>query len=125
MARSIATRTRPPEARENAIQTAVLAHWRTLPVLGSLVAACPNAGALGQPGLTAGLFDLIVMSPTLGVKTGWLELKRESRRNEKDGGLSDGQLKFRSLCEILDVPHAVVYGRDEPIEVLRAWGAVR
>ncbi len=110
---------------EKAIQTAVLAHWQAAGTLGSLVAAVPNAGALGQPGLTAGLFDLIVMSPTLGNKTAWLELKRECRRTAKDGGLSAAQLKFRSFCEILGMPHAVAYGRDEPIEVLRQWGAIR
>ena len=63
--------------REGLIQAAVIDHWRALGVPGSLVAAVPNAKAHGQPGLTRGLFDLVVMSPTLGDKTGWLELKAD------------------------------------------------
>ena len=51
--------------REGLIQSACIEHWKLLGVPGSLVAACPNAKAHGQPGLTRGLFDLIVMSPTL------------------------------------------------------------
>ena len=125
MARSLPARARTQEPSEKAIQTSVIGHWRVLGVAGSLVAAVPNAGALGQPGLRRGLFDLVVLSPTLGAATGWLELKRESRRGEKLGGLSDDQIEFRAVCLSRGVPHAVAYGRDEPIEVLRKWGAVR
>jgi len=114
-----------PEPSEKEIQAAVLDHWRAARVPGSLVAAIPNAGALGQSGLTAGLPDLLVMSPKLGARTLFLELKRAGRRSEKFGGLSGDQREFRLLCESLNVPHFVAYGRDEPIAVLRAWGAIR
>jgi len=113
------------EPSERDIQAAVLEHWKAAGTPGSLVAAVPNAGALGQAGLTAGLFDLVVMSRWLGDKTGWLELKRESRRNQKNGGLSDAQSDFMWIIDMLNIPHAVAYGRDEPIEVLRRWGAIR
>jgi hypothetical protein len=35
------------------------------------------------------------------------------------------QSEFRSLLLLNDVPHAVATGRDEPIEWLKRWGAVR
>jgi len=105
--------------RESLIQAAVIEHWLAFGVPGSLVAACPNANAHGQPGLTRGLFDLIVMSPQLGDKTGWLELKADH------GDLKDDPRKVRRVMIALGVPHAVAYGRDEPIKVLEFWGAVR
>ena len=85
----------------------------------TLVATFPNAYAHGQAGLTKGLFDLIVMSPTLGDKTGWLELKAD------DGELSDDQKTVKLLMVARGIPYAVTYGRDQPIAVLEQWGAVR
>lgn len=105
--------------RESLIQQAAIDHWRALGVPGSLVAAVPNARAAGQAGLTKGLFDLVVMSPTLGDRTGWLELKAD------DGELSKDQREVRGVMIACGVPHAVAYGRDEPIKVLELWGAVR
>ena len=105
--------------RESLIQAACIDHWRALGVPGSLVAAVPNARAAGQAGLTKGLFDLVVMSPTLGDRTGWLELKAEG------GKLSDDQKAIKLLMIARGVPYAVTYGRDEPIQVLGEWGAVR
>ena len=105
--------------REGLIQAAVIEHWRQLGVPGSLVAAVPNANAHGQPGLTRGLFDLVVMSPTLGDKTGWLELKSE------DGELSKDQREVKLIMIARGVPYAVAYGRDQPIKILELWGAVR
>jgi hypothetical protein len=105
--------------REGLIQAAVIDHWKALGVPGSLVAAVPNAKAHGQPGLTRGLFDLVVMSPTLGDKTGWLELKAD------DGELSDDQKAIKLIMIARGVPYAVAWGRDAPIRVLEQWGAVR
>ena len=51
--------------RESDIQSAVLEHWKTLGRPMTLVAAIPNAGAMGQPGLTCGLPDLLVMGPDI------------------------------------------------------------
>jgi hypothetical protein len=98
--------------RESLIQQATIDYWRALGVPGSLVAAVPNARAAGQAGLTKGLFDLVVMSPTL-------ELKAD------DGELSKDQREVRGVMIACGVPHAVAYGRDEPIKVLELWGAVR
>ena len=108
-----------PEPSENAIQTAVLSHWAAFGVPGSLVAAVPNKHAMGQPGLTAGLFDLLVLSPALGDKTGWLELKTRS------GKLSEAQREIELLLIRRNIPFAITYGRDEPIRVLEHWGAVK
>jgi hypothetical protein len=107
----------PSEAE---IQAAVMEHWQAFGVPGSLVAACPNARAFGQAGLTRGLFDLIVMSPTLGDRTGWLELKADRCRR-----LSEDQLDIQVMMIRLGIPHAVVYGRDEPIRQLERWGALK
>jgi hypothetical protein len=105
--------------RESLIQAACIDHWRQLGLPGTLVAAVPNQNAHGQPGLTRGLFDLVVMSPTLGDKTGWLELKAD------DGELSEDQKTFKRIMIACGVPYAVAIGRDQPIRVLEHWGAVR
>jgi hypothetical protein len=103
--------------RESDIQRAVLSHWRSLGVPGSLVAAIPNAGAMGQYGLTKGLPDLLVLGPNLPI--GLIELKREG------GVLSESQELLRVLCNTIGAPHEVTYGRDEPITILEQWGVVR
>jgi hypothetical protein len=105
--------------REGLIQSAVIDHWKLLGVPGSLVAAIPNAYAHGQPGLTCGLPDLLVISPFLGRRTGFIELKAD------DGTPSGPQLDIRALMEARDIPYAMTFGRDEPIDVLERWRAVR
>jgi hypothetical protein len=103
---------------ETAIQAACLQHWLTLGEPNTLVAAIPNAGAMGQPGLTCGLADLLVITPR--IRVGFIELKRDKR-----SPVSDGQGEFGSLCRRLGVPYALAVGRDEPISVLKAWGGLR
>jgi hypothetical protein len=105
----------PSEAQ---IQAATLEHWLKLGVPNSLVAAIPNAGAMGQPGLTCGLADLLVLAP--GLPVGFIELKRD-----RSSVFSDAQIEFGSLCDKLGVRYAIAVGRDEPIRVLEAWGAVK
>ena len=78
----------------------------------------PNARAFGQPGLTRGLPDLLVLGPSLPV--GFIELKRDQR-----SVISDDQRLFARLCLELGVRHAYAVGRDEPIAVLEAWDIVR
>jgi hypothetical protein len=103
---------------ETAIQAACLQHWLTFSLPNTLVAAIPNAGAMGQPGLTCGLADLMVLTREIGV--GFIELKKDRTcRPTKE------QIAFSELCRILGVPHVFAYGRDEPIRVLEGWGAVR
>ena len=104
--------------REAAITAAVLEHWLVLGVPNSLVAAIPNQFAHGQAGLTPGVADLLVLAP--GLPVGFIELKRDHK-----SPLSDAQIEFGKLCRQLDIPYAVVVGRDEPIRVLEAFGAVR
>jgi hypothetical protein len=108
--------------REAAIQSAVLAHWRVLGEPDTLVACIPNAGALGQAGLTAGLPDLMVIGRGVpgSCRVGFIELKRDGR-----SPLSAAQGEFASLCAKLDVPFTVCRGRDEPIACLEEWGVVR
>lgn len=103
---------------EDDITAAVVDHWKLLGVPGSLVASIPNKRAFGQPGLRRGLADLLVLAP--GLPTGFIELKRDW-----DSPLSDDQRDFGRLCERLGIPYAVCVGRDEPVRLLEAWGAVR
>lgn len=109
---------RAPKPSEKQIQAAVVEHWRKCGLSDTLVAAIPNAGALGQPGLTSGLPDLLVIAP--GLPIGFIELKRDERSK-----ISDAQLDFQALCVRLGIPHLIVAGRDEPITILREWGVVR
>jgi hypothetical protein len=103
---------------EDDITAAVIEHWQKLGVPGSLVASVPNKRAFGQAGLTRGLADLLVLAPQLPV--GFIELKRDD-----DTPISDPQRDFGKLCMALGIPYAICIGRDEPIKLLEAWGAVR
>jgi hypothetical protein len=104
---------------EPELTAALITRWRWFGLPGSLVAAVPNRRAFGQVGLTPGLADLIVMSPILREKTGWLELKTTN------GRLSGPQHEFGRVCRDLGVPYAVCYGLDSAIEQLRKWGALK
>ena len=107
---------------EKAIQAGVVDHWAILGEPDTLVAAFPNAGAMGQPGLTPGLPDLLVMGPNLpgGFPVAFIELKRDERSI-----VSDAQLEFQRLCAKLGARYAIAYGRDEPIALLEAWSVAR
>ena len=113
---------RAPQPREAAIQAAVMTHWKLLGEPDTLVACIPNQNPHGQPGLTPGLADLIVIGPRVpgSCRVGFIELKRDSK-----APLSPAQGEFAQLCRKLGVPHRVTRGRDEPIAVLRDWGIVR
>ena len=112
-------RRRPHSAPEKLIHAAVIEHWATFRLPGTFVATLANANAHGQPGLTPGLPDLMVLSPHLGLSTGYIELKAEG------GTLSKAQRDIGELLRERGAPYAVCWGREEPIEQLRAWGAIR
>jgi hypothetical protein len=105
--------------RESAIQRAVIDHWRKVGLPDTLVAAIPNAGALGQAGLHAGLFDLLVIGPLVPTRIGFIELKTDK------GKTSPAQDTFKKLLLRHDISYAVTYGRDQPIDVLEMWGLVK
>ena len=106
--------------RETAIQQAVIDHWRKLGQPETLVAAIPNAYAFGQPGLTAGLFDLLCIGRHIPGRIGFIELKVDDKSI-----VSEAQLAFKALLLRHDISYALTYGRDQPIDVLEAWGLVR
>jgi hypothetical protein len=120
-----------PDPLEKDIQSAVIDHWRLLGRPMTLVAAIPNANAHGQPGLTPGLGDLLVMGPDIpgGLPIAFMELKRKRRsRRSETGKLSpteEAQAGFAILCAQLGILCPTVYGRDEPIEYLERWNIVR
>ena len=105
---------------EDDITAAVVEHWRLLGRLNTLVASIPNKRAFGQPGLTRGLPDLLVLAPELPGGVGFIELKRDARSH-----YTDEQRLFGRLCATLGIRHVLCVGRDEPIRVLEDWGAVR
>ena len=111
-----------PPPLERDIQQATVDTWKLLGQPNTLVAAIPNAGAMGQPGLTCGLADLLVMGEGVpgAHPIGFIELKRDQARK-----LSDAQVEFARRCDMLGVMYVTAYGRDEPIEVLEAWNIVR
>ena len=102
---------------EKQIHESVIAHWRALGQPWTLVATIPNAKAFGQPGLTKGLFDLLVLGGNVGI--GFIELKA------KNGKVSEHQEEFRRILHKAGVACVVTFDRDEPISVLEAWGIVR
>ena len=105
---------------EAQITAAVIAHWRSLAIPGTLVAAIPNMGAMGQRGLTKGLPDIMVIGgPILRDRTGFIELKTAS------GKLRPEQITVGNILLMNGIPYAVTYGRDQPIVTLEAWGVVR
>jgi hypothetical protein len=109
-----------PAPIEKAIQAAIIHHWRMLGLPDTLVAAIPNAGSLGQPGLTSGLPDLLVMGPRVPGVVGFVELKRDHT-----SPVSLAQLEFARLCGVLGVTYALAVGRDEPIAILEHWNVLR
>ena len=105
---------------EAQITAAVIAHWRSLAIPGTLVAAIPNMGAMGQRGLTKGLPDIMVVGgPFLRDLTGFIELKTDS------GKLRPDQITVGNILSLNEIPYAVTYGRDQPIAVMERWGVVR
>ena len=107
---------------EREIQQAVLDHWILLGLPNTLVAAIPNQNAHGQPGLTKGLADLLVIGPDIPGEgsAGFVELKRGMTSVR-----TPAQWEFARLCEALKIPYAVCFGRDDPIRLLESWGIVR
>jgi hypothetical protein len=63
------------------------------------------------PGLTD--FVLVAFGPRGNSDSGFLELKRPSVRNHKDGGLSDDQVEFRDFCSEHGLPWGLAYTMEE------------
>jgi hypothetical protein len=106
--------------RESLIQAAVVEHWLKLGLPDTLVAAIPNANAHGQPGLTKGLPDLLVIGPRVPGRAAFVELKRLPT-----SPISQAQRDIARLCLENDIVIVVAVGRDEPIRLLEDWGVVR
>jgi hypothetical protein len=113
-----------PNPLEKEIQQAVVDHGKLIGRPMTLVAAIPNAGAMGQPGLTCGLADLLVMGPDIpgGHPIAFIELKRGTGYRSAP---TDAQLEFAARCARLGILCPVAYGRDEPIAYLERWNIVR
>ena len=104
---------------EKQIHQAVMAHWKARGKPNTLVATIPNARAFGQPGLTQGLPDLIVIGGSAINRVAFLELKTER------GKLSPAQEAFRDLCIAVGVDYAVPRGLDQALHTLELWGIIK
>lgn len=62
----------------------------------------------------SGMSDLIVFCQKHGIV--FMEVKQPSRRNEKNGGLRDTQVKFRDTCKKYCIKYCVVYSVDEALK---------
>ena len=110
---------------EKQIQAALVDRWLLIGNPGTLLAAIPNEGAFGQPGLTKGLFDLIAIGPSIRGGQGWLELKRPADGKKPAGKLTPEQEDFRALLVARGIEHAVADSLDEAVVVLEFWGMIR
>jgi hypothetical protein len=120
---------RAPDPLETEIQAAVYEHWQKLGRPMTLVACVPNANAHGQPGLTPGLPDLLVMGPDIPgpFPFAFMELKRRrpSLRSKRTPSPTEAaQTDFAMRCARLGILCPTVYGRDEPIRYLEKWNIV-
>lgn len=125
---------RAPDPLEAEIQAAVIEHWQKLGRPMTLVAAIPNANAHGQPGLTPGLPDLLVMGPDIPgpLPIAFIELKRRppptrgrAAPEKRVTPTEEAQMNFALLCTKLGILCPTVYGRDQPIAYLEKWNIVR
>lgn len=80
----------------------------------------PNEETRGKPesaGVLAGVADWVGIAP--GSRCHMLELKRAG------GKLSEAQIAFRDKCQVIGVPHAVVFDMAGALAALSSWGALR
>jgi hypothetical protein len=49
----------------------------------------------------------------------YIEMKDESKRKTKDGGLRKSQIEFIAKCKLFGIPTAVVYNKREALETVR------
>ena len=99
----------PPALTERQIHRAVITRWKALGRKGTLIATIPNAGAMGQAGLTKGLPDLIVFGPD-GVHA--IELKTLK------GKATVEQLAVQDTWRSTGCRHEVCHGLDAAIATL-------
>lgn len=72
---------------------------------------------LKQQGVLPGVPDILYLYPRGMWNFLAIELKTEARRNEKNGGLSDEQLKWQDDARRAGALVFVAYGLDEAIEI--------
>lgn len=76
-----------------------------------------TAAMMKRSGVQAGWSDFILLSPDSLAH--FIELKRQG------GVISDAQQAFANYCNTYGYPHAVVFGFDDAIAVLKHWRVVR
>jgi hypothetical protein len=104
---------RPPTEKQ--LQRMILDYWRGAGLPGTRVAAIPNAGALGQSGLTRGLPDLLAYGPHVRGAVLFIELKTAK------GTLSDYQKQIHAEMDAIDVSVVVCRSFEEAHDVLVNW----
>lgn len=111
----------------------VLWEYRNNPTfIRPLFFAVPNGAFLGgkspvtfmrlkKEGFLQGVADLLYLQPRGEYAYLALELKTESRRRAKDGGLSENQMDFLQSAAMAGGRTLVAYGLDEAIEAFRDY----
>ena len=101
---------------EAALQRAVMQYLRLMLPKSVRAFAVPNAGALGQPGLTAGIPDICLVRA--GGLVAFIELKAGK------GRLSPAQAEFLDWCAEQGIPACVCRSVDDVRDLLSTWGIV-
>ena len=79
---------------------------------------------LKREGLVPGVADTEFLSGRGGYFGLALEFKTESRRNTKDGGLSDAQMEFLRAAKMEGYLAVVAYGFDDAVEIVSKYLAM-
>ncbi len=109
---------------EDAIQTAVI-RWvhETYPTL--MITTTGNEKFYKGIIACVGITDLILGTPNPDDRELFLELKTKKRKNQKDGGLEDSQIKWNESFDLYYANNrrsrAVAYGYEEAIEIIQKW----
>lgn len=76
-------------------------------------------------GLKSGVPDLVLAVQNKDYGSLYIEMKRSDRKNEKDGGSSENQIKWRKNLNTFGMLSIVCYGFDEAREAILAYLANR
>lgn len=78
-------------------------------------------GKLKKAGALSGVPDIFYLQPRGEYAYLAIELKTESKRRAKDGGLSENQIEFLQSAAMVGGRALVAYGLDEAIEAFRYY----
>ena len=105
--------TKPREMLEKKLEREIII---ALKMVGCDVGKCGEQSTYNSNFVLEGMSDLIVFIHKCVL---FMEVKQECHRNEKNGGLRDTQVRFKSICEKCGLRYVVVYNKSEALEAVR------